>query len=193
MSNYLVSSHFNRTITIFLNPVLESTVPKKAIVKSQPVFSLDALLEENAEEHIDLPQVKSAAVSAMRLLMLGNQQGYINEIYRLADFCAQLLNQGAPINTVVNVIKFGMANSYQQALDKVTSEIGLGQFQLTHSNPQTLAGQNLQKRVNTMRHYKDTPFAEITEAVITDSFVQASARFGADIGNFDFINCRPGN
>ncbi|CAM2949444.1 Uncharacterised protein [Legionella steigerwaltii] len=163
----------------------------KSDLTSQALSSLDALFEEDARV-ADLPQVQSTAASAMKILMLGNQQSYINEIKKLAALCAQLLKKDSTVDSVVHAIKSGTTASYQQALDKLTSEIGLGQFQLDHSNPQTLAGQNLEKRVKTMRRYKATPLAEIMEAVITDTLVQACARFGADIGDFDFINCKPG-
>ncbi|QLZ68186.1 hypothetical protein FOLKNPGA_00964 [Legionella sp. PC1000] len=165
---------------------LESIVQKKIDVTNQPVFSLDALFEE--ELTADIPQVSSTAASAMKILMLRKQQGYINEINQLADICAQLLKQGTPVDSVVKAIKSGMATSYQQALDKVTSEIGLGQFQLNHTNPQTVAGQNLEKHVKSMRRYKETPLIDIMEAVTTDTLVQASAKFGADLGDIDFLN-----
>ncbi len=162
---------------------------EKIDVTNQPVFSLDALFEEEIQT-ADIPQIKSTAASAMNILMLRRQQGYLNEINQLADLCAQLLKQGTPVDSVVQAIKSGITASYQQALDKVTREIGLGQFQLTHTNPQTVAGQNLEKHVKSMRRYKETPLAEIIEAVITDTLVQSSAKFGADLGDFDFLNCK---
>ncbi|WP_065236099.1 hypothetical protein [Legionella parisiensis] len=154
----------------------------------EPVFSLDALFKK--ELTADIPQVSSTAASAMKILMLRNQQGYINEINQLAEICAQLLKQGTPVDSVAQAIKSGIAASYQQALDKVTSEIGLGQFQLNRTNPQTVAGQNLEKQVKSMRRYKETPLIDIIEGVITDTLVQASAKFDADLGDFDFLNVK---
>ncbi|KTD72621.1 hypothetical protein [Legionella tucsonensis] len=160
---------------------------KKIDVTNQPVFSLDALFAEEAEA-ADIPQVSSTAASAMKILMLRNQQSYINEINKLADICAQLLKQGTSVDSVVQAIKSGIADSYQQTLDKVTSEIGLGQFQLNHTNPQTVAGQSLEKHVKSMRRYKETPLIDIMEAITTDTLVQASAKFDADLGDIDFLN-----
>lgn len=181
----MFQGNLKRTIHLIL--FLESPVQKKFDVTNQPVFSLDALFSEETEA-ADIPQVSSTAASAMKILMLRNQQGYINEINKLADICAQLLKQGTPIESVLQAIKSGMAASYQQALDKVTSEIGLGQFQLNHTNPQTISGKNLEKHVNSMRRYKETPLIDIMEAVITDTLVQASAKFDADLGDIDFLN-----
>ncbi|KTC78827.1 hypothetical protein [Legionella cherrii] len=166
---------------------------KQEPTTNQAALSLDALFEENTRETVDLPLIQSTAASAMKILMLGNQPGYINEINQLADACAQILEQGSTVDLVVQAIQSGMSASHQQALDKITSEIGLGQFQLNHSNRLTLAGQNLEKRVRCMRHYKETPLAELIEAVTTDTLVQASARFGANLGDFDFLNCKPGS
>lgn len=186
---HIMTNYFCFTGEQFIHLILflESTVQKKIDVTNLPVFSLDALFAEEVEA-ANIPQVSATAASALKILMLRNQQGYINEINKLADICAQLLKQGAPIDSVVQAIKSGMATSYQQALDKVTSEIGLGQFQLNHTKPQTVAGQNLEKHVKSMRRYKETPLIDIMEAVITDTLVQASAKFDADLGDFDFLN-----
>ena len=153
---------------------------------NQSLFSLEELFEETVEIH----HVSSTAISAMKILMLRNQQSYLNEIDRLATICAQLLKQGSTVDTLVQTMKSSMTACYQDALNKVTSEIGLGQFQLNRTNPQTVAGQNLEKRIKSMRRYKDEmPLTDIMEAVITDTLVQASAKFGADLGDFDFLSC----
>ncbi|PWY55019.1 hypothetical protein DGG96_13995 [Legionella qingyii] len=156
---------------------------------NQSIFSLEKLFEVTAET-VDIHLVGSKAISSMKILMLRNQQGYLNEINELANICAQLLKQGSTVVSLVQTIKSSMTASYQDALNKITSEIGLGQFQLNHTNPQTIAGQNLEKRLKSMRRYKETPLTDIIEAVITDTLVQASAKFGAALGDFDFLNCQ---
>lgn len=155
----------------------------KTDLANQPIFSLEELFEVTLDRH----QVASTAISAMKILMLRNQQAYLDELNELANMCAQLLKQGATVDSLVETIKSSMTTSYQDTLNKVTSEIGLGQFQLNHTNPQTIAGQNLEKRIKSMRRFKETPLTDIIEAVITDTLVQASAKFGADLGDFDFL------
>ncbi|KTC89543.1 hypothetical protein OQJ18_08820 [Fluoribacter dumoffii] len=159
---------------------------------SQSEFSLEALFTEATKETANLSQVKSAAAFAMKFLMLGDEPSYVDKIYQLAELSAHLLKLEFSLESVLQEVQSGITESHPHALELITSKIGLGQYQLAHATPHLFVNQNLEKQVRTMRHYKEYPLAELIEAIITDVLVQASVQFGAQIDNFDFLNCKPG-
>lgn len=175
-------------IVITLSYVSESDVQTKIDRPKQKISSLDELLGVEPDT-VDIPKIKSLASSALTFLMLGKKESYVHEISLLADACAVYLEIGHTVDDVMRAIKSSMAAQHEKALNKITSEIGMKQFQLNCSNPHTLATQNLNRQVQIMKSYLAVPLDNIIEGVITDTLVQASIQ-GAELGQFDFLNMK---
>lgn len=168
--------------------VSESDMQTKIDSSKQKISSLDELLGVEPDP-VDLPKIKSLASSALTFLMLGKKDSYVHEISHLADACAVYLELGHTLDELLGAIKSSTAAQHEKALNTLTTEIGMKQFQLNSSNPHTLAAQNLNRQVKTMKSYLVAPLAHIIEALITDTLVQASIK-GADLGAFDFLNMK---
>ncbi|CEK10293.1 hypothetical protein [Legionella hackeliae] len=140
-------------------------------------------------------QVRDLSAEAMRLLMLRDENGYLDAMYALAAACADLINNhGRQASEVINIIEGSMHEAYEPNLQRVVGQIGYHQAERAQIDMNTMFGMaqddRLIARIDALQRTRKTPLADLIEGVVTDTMVRANRDYGAAL-DIDLMGYRP--
>lgn len=160
--------------------------PQAASVPSLGGLPGDANEKENS---LDLLGIKTVAL--MKLLMLYKKALYDDAIDALGKMCANLMENGMALSKIIDRIESSIKDSHTSAVEGLTAPLGLAKFQLKGTNPASLGAATIKEYVTALERNQKMSLSDVQEAIRTDILARASNKYGADLGDFDFLNYKP--
>lgn len=143
---------------------------------------------QSDSKKISLKSLQTESGLAIKYLMLHKKKEYVDTIDDLAKKIAKLVEQGKLLNNIVHSLEQSLDVVYTQSLAGYKENLALAKFQARNTSADTLAGKNFKEHVNALDKNLKMSLNEIKEGIIKDVLVQASAKYDAQLGDFDFVN-----